>query len=514
MGKGKCNMKKAMVKVVSAAVAGLLVLSGCSTSSKPASESQNSQGSQQPVNIVYYNMSYGDKYTDLNAIQDKLNQYTKSKINVTATIKEIEFSTYTQQVSTMLASGEPVDLISSWGQAGGIANMVGQHQIMPLDNYIDKEGAGIKSSLGKLLGGLKVNGSIYAIPFNSSKLYSTSLHFNKAMVDKYKMDLSSIKTYKDLAKIFAVIKKNEPNITPFDFTNFYWPNYAIGGCIDQYDSLGDGIGVLTQNKDYKVVDLYETPQYKDLVTTMHQWYQAGYFNKDAATSNDMGYSSYMQGKTFCFVNVDTMDDFDKPYDDPHYTATVPAYSLSLNKPIISNSVGFYCNSIPTTSPHPDAAMKWLNLMYTDPTAVNMLYYGIEGSDYVKNSDGTVQDAPGVTAANKKWSTDLLWSFGNTDLMYRSKVISEDFNTKIRSMNKNATYSIAFGFNFDTSKVKNAYTAVNNVINQYRRPLECGSVDPATKLPEFIQKLKNANIDQIITEKQNQLNTWVTKYKDK
>jgi len=36
----------------------------------------------------------------------------------------------------------------------------------------------------------------------------------------------------------------------------------------------------------------------------------------------------------------------------------------------------------------------------------------------------------------------------------------------------------------------------------------GSVDPESKLPEFIEKLKVAGIDKIIEEKQNQLDEWV------
>lgn len=45
--------------------------------------------------------------------------------------------------------------------------------------------------------------------------------------------------------------------------------------------------------------------------------------------------------------------------------------------------------ISSTTDVPEAAMKFLNLTYTDADVINLLIYGIEGRDYVKNDDGTV-----------------------------------------------------------------------------------------------------------------------------
>lgn len=39
--------------------------------------------------------------------------------------------------------------------------------------------------------------------------------------------------------------------------------------------------------------------------------------------------------------------------------------------------------ISSTTDVPEAAMKFLNLTYTDADVINLLIYGIEGRDYVK-----------------------------------------------------------------------------------------------------------------------------------
>lgn len=38
-------------------------------------------------------------------------------------------------------------------------------------------------------------------------------------------------------------------------------------------------------------------------------------------------------------------------------------------------------------------------------------------------------------------------------------------------------------------------------------LETGAVDPETVLPEFIESLKAANVDDVIADKQQQLDAW-------
>lgn len=85
--------------------------------------------------------------------------------------------------------------------------------------------------------------------------------------------------------------------------------------------------------------------------------------------------------------------------------------------------------------------------------------------------------------------------------------SEDTLKVMKEDNQTAGRSKAFGFTFDSSTVKTQYTAVNNVIDQYLPGLRCGSLDPETELSKFQQSLKDAGIDEIIAEKQKQLDAW-------
>ena len=57
-------------------------------------------------------------------------------------------------------------------------------------------------------------------------------------------------------------------------------------------------------------------------------------------------------------------------------------------------------------------------------------------------------------------------------------------------------------------MKTEYTAVSNIISQYLPGLSCGSVDPTTVLPEFIEKLNASGYEKIINAKQEQLDKWM------
>ncbi|WP_160725005.1 DUF3502 domain-containing protein [Bacillus sp. USDA818B3_A] len=77
----------------------------------------------------------------------------------------------------------------------------------------------------------------------------------------------------------------------------------------------------------------------------------------------------------------------------------------------------------------------------------------------------------------------------------------------RKFNDSAVISPTFGFQFNPDPVKTEIAASTNVINQYKAPLEAGTLDLDKALPEFNKKLKPAGTDKIIAKKQKQFDEW-------
>lgn len=103
-----------------------------------------------------------------------------------------------------------------------------------------------------------------------------------------------------------------------------------------------------------------------------------------------------------------------------------------------------------------------------------------------------------------------WQFGNQLISKIWETDDPDVYERLEEYNENALKSKALGFVWNMEPVKNEIAAVNNVKEKYFTALECGSVDPETTVPQFIEELKAAGIDTIVAEKQRQLDEWAAK----
>lgn len=67
--------------------------------------------------------------------------------------------------------------------------------------------------------------------------------------------------------------------------------------------------------------------------------------------------------------------------------------------------------VPVASKEPEAAVKFLNLFYTDERIINLFNYGIMDKHYVLNEDQTVSLPEGKTAENVGYYTTSDFLFG-------------------------------------------------------------------------------------------------------
>jgi putative aldouronate transport system substrate-binding protein len=267
----------------------------------------------------------------------------------------------------------------------------------------------------------------------------------------------------------------------------------------------------------KVVNLYESEQFLKYINLMHDWYLKGYLPKDMATSTSAAPELATAGKLFSTVGS---------YADASGGPDVGKLWQALTgKNIDGKSIGtFYMDTsavslsmcVSSTSANPDAAVKLLNIIYTDPFVVNTIMFGIEGEDYVKVSDHVVKFPDGLDANTVPYTAYLCSGvIGSQSLQWAmAPQTEESYNTVLATiaMTKTAERSPYFGFAFDPTNVINEMTAITNVVKQYYPGLESGSLDPAETMPQFVQALKDAGIDKVIAEKQTQLDAWMAAHK--
>jgi len=510
-------MKKAFSKLAGVMLVIVLILMGCSSNNgNNESSPGNSPGSSgaspsktnqtPPVELIMLFPGAEDAAKDLDLVEEEINKISVPKINAKINIMLINAGAWMQQTTLMLAGNEQMDLMYTNTTDYGYANLVSKGQLTAMDDLLASDGQGILAALDPIyIDSPRIEGKVYGIPSLKNMASAKGLVMDKEVAEKSGIDYKAIQSMDDLDAVFAKIKADNPDVTPLVAN-------GSGGSIVKliyaalFDTLGDNLGVIRiDDKERKVLNMYETPEYMDLVKRARGWFSAGYINKDAATTKESSTGMVRAGTAFSYFSNT------KPGTEVEHGTLIgkPVVVGSLYPPTYTKAGSLF--TIPKNSKYPDKAMQFLNLMYTDADIINLLHYGIEGKHYKHITDKLVGFADGVDASNSGYNLQAGYMLGNQFLADVWEGNDEDVWVQTDEFNKSAIFSPAVGFTYDAEPVKTEVAAVTNVVNQYAVALETGTVDPEKVMPEFIQQMKAAGIDKIVAEKQRQIDAF---FKDK
>lgn len=459
-------------------------------------------GKLRPVSMIMVFMGAMPK--DMPLVQVEMDRYTREKLNATVEIRPIDWGAYRDKINLMFASKEHFDLLftSPWMYLG---DEVAKGQIIELDGLIEKYGRGIKAVLDPaVVEGGRINGKTYAVATNKEFAADKGIIMRRDLVEKYGIDVSRIRDLKDLTPVFETIQRNEPGITPLQVKGNESPMSVVLG-YGRFDMLGDGPGVLDRaSRDFKVINMLETPIYMEYAKLQREWYKAGYINRDGASGTEMTYSAVRAGRAFSYgqsgkPGIDTQEARNAGCEVVYVPLTRPYMTTG-----DTTSAMF---AIPTTAADPARAMMFLDLLFTDKYPLNLLNWGIEGIHYKKVSDHIIDYPDGVTPANTGYALNMSWMFGNQMNNYLWTTDDPQLWDNLRKFNTEAERSIALGFVFIPEKVKNEVAAANNVNTLFQGAINSGALDPEIVIPQYIEKLKEAGLEKILAEKQAQLDAW-------
>ena len=439
-------------------------------------------------------------------VQEKVNEIM-NPLGVNVFLEYTNVATYDEEVSRRLAAGETIDLMNT--MEWNFASLISNGSILPVNEYYDAYGTDIKAAIGDdfqyLLDALTKGGELYGIPQLSSKHTYNDILINKELADKYNMDLSTIDSYDDLEDFMLTIKENEPGVKPIIRSGITFSGTtAVCTFNEDYEALGDGIGVLMDPDSYELVNFYATDEYAEFCKNVHRWYTEGLVSDDIATSGDRVHTYWQTGNAFACIDHTTDYSTETAGKMLSSQYGVDTEMIRISAPVCSNQI--YFTTIPYTSANPDAAMIFLNEMYKNTELINTLYYGVEGVDW-ELQDGFVtgKDDSSFFAACGS-SQPMIW--GNFFVSTETAGNEEGAVAKTLEYTKSGKSTRTLGFLFDTTNVATQYAAIQNVLQQYQEGLEFGILDPETELPNFLQALQDAGVDDFIAEKQSQLDAWL------
>lgn len=487
---------KAWKKVLGiAAISGMtLGLAACGSSSDKGKDS----GDKGTVSLKMYQV--GDKPENYDKLMEIANKRIKEKINATVDIQYVGWGDWDKKMSAVIASGEAYDVSFAFqyvpnAQKGAFADLTELSEKYAKD-YMDQ----LPEMYVK---GNKIDGKLYAIPVYGNAWAQQMLTFNQSFVEKYDLDISKVDgSYESATEVLRQFHEKEPNIAAFaigqSFKASYNADYPLGKDYPFAVKLDD-------EKNPKIINRYEDPEFQDILKTLHGWYKEGLIPSDAATST----TDYPLDKDTWFMREETQGPVD--YGDTILTnaAGRPLVSRPLTEQLESTSQAQMANFVVgNASKNKEKAVEFLNLLNTDAELLNGLVYGVEGEQWEKVGDDKLKLLDGYQPNTHM----AAWNTGNNMILYTQESITDEQIKERDESIENAKVSPILGFQFVTDKVKTQMTNVINVMNRYAASLNTGTVDPEKNIDELNNELEKAGIKEVMTEMQSQLDAFVKESK--
>ena len=150
------------------------------------------------------------------------------------------------------------------------------------------------------------------------------------------------------------------------------------------------------------------------------------------------------------------------------------------------------------------AIQLLSILFSEPEAANLLFYGIEGEDYRQVEENVFASC---TSPAEHPVSSTLWCTANQFILADWQLDDGTLLTQ-EPVYAPVQESPAMGFVFDSAEVQTDVDNCKKVVRKYDPALRTGLLDPDIALRRFHEELTAAGIETVIAEKQRQLDSFL------
>ncbi|HNX61323.1 MAG TPA: ABC transporter substrate-binding protein [Candidatus Limiplasma sp.] len=459
---------------------------------------------EEPVTVKMNTCIVFSDLHDLQMIEDKLDSMLAEKgYNFKVEIVPFDYGNYGKLVSLALADGS-IDLFNMFG-AVPLSVAADNESIAKLDDLLAKYGPDTLKLIQPYIDTVTVDGSIYGTPAIKSIGKRNNFLYNADMAEAAGFVPENVHDYDSLTTELLKVKAKYPDMAMVSSGYggmWFWPNMDTLGNDNYYACI-----VLDDNAQPKIVNYYETDLYKKDLERAKVWGDNNFFVKDAINGQNAPMALFGQHLTFgCFTD-NVSPEYVLESSAANYDFKIGCVTAESEPWATTTTTAGFTWCIAELSQHKEEAAQLLNLLYTDSDVANLIINGIEGVHYKVLDDGSI-DYPSadVTASNVGWASPSGF-MPNSWIAYPRTPITPASIDRYRADNESCRKSPAFGFSFNSVDVMDQISACNNVCSKYLAPLMLGMGDDQM-LADFQADLKKAGVDDIIAEKQKQLDAWL------
>ncbi len=466
------------------------------------------------------------------AFNEQLQQYVP---NTTVEFIDVSFDEYSEKFSQVLASGEGVDL--AW--TGWLINKpqnIADGNLMPLDDLLAEYGQGIVDILGENVVEIHRNaddGKLYYLPSWQGLVGDrrgwlvvteiaelagdTWIEDTEAALNKWRNNYSegteAFQAVLDQATKYLAAAKEAGKLGAGINTGrvFGWSMY--NGTRSNPGVGGAEIGIPFEDNTFTVIDGVASEHYKLYAKTMADWYKEGYIRSDIMSVDTSTLTMPKNGEITDTTYVFSCDPYLTEADQDAATADAGMDMTYL--PVEENASlilgGDTSYAIPYCADEPERAMMVLNAIYSQPDLYNTLIYGIEGEDYTKNADGTITTSYVGASPTADDSYGIQrWIIGSCKNALINNGTDPNYYADLEALEETARVNPFLNFTFDRTNVEGICASILNVYYEYGPQIDNGVAgDNWEELyNNYMAARKDAGIEELVTEFQNQLNAYI------
>ncbi len=492
-------MKKKLLStlLVTAMAAGMLT--GCGNTA--SSSTPKTDDGKVVINVTRatFNLATPDS-NQVKKVEDAINAYIADKINVKINLTDIGSGEYTDKANTSLANKE-INLLwtASWESTIGTNDLVPQNAVYDITELL--KGSTLYNSMDAgQWEATKYNGKNYFIPVYKDNVEGYDLMFRQELVDKYGWDLSSVKKLADIEPMLADAK-SEGLKYPFltQKTAMFYRYYINSFDFFTADATSNWVAVDRDTNE--VVNVIQTPEYKEFCDLMAKWAEAGYISEDDVTKTTTDTTTQTQDWAVSWwTDIPVNAEANSRYNQE--VAMVPITDRWAHSTSALGSC--YCVTANSTEEQAKACIDFMGLLYTDSKLADLYTFGIEGEDFNYDENGQV-----VQTDNGKYNHSM-WESASATIVTPLSNEPADKASLYKEFNGGANTSCAAGFRFDKTPVADKYAACQTVFEQYGFALENGGVasaDVDSTIAAYQSALDEAGYQDVLAEFQSQYDAW-------
>lgn len=428
---------------------------------------------------------------DEELVETEVNKIVEKELGVKLDLVFIDASAFQERMNMNMASGEDFDLCFT-GYVNKYQKAVYNRGLLELDDLLNEHVPKLMEDMPAYAWDVaKMEGHIYAVPNLQGFAPPTAVMLFGDLTEKYDFDATKIEHIEDLEPYFEKLVKNEPGIIPWrlDYGYTHWTDPV-------WESIQSGVVIRRDGSSKKVEIIYETDEYKDAISTLHQWYKKGYLQSDlvSAQPTDLDFKAGKYAGRGCGWLPGSEANLTNTYKRPMIVAPI-------TEPYMTKSLSLAAmTGIGANSKHPIEALKVIELVNTNQELLTLLSIGIKDKHYTLNEDGKytlIPDSGYVTAGT--------WIFGNQFKALLSEGQQDGVWEETAQMNIDAVKSPLLGFTLDTEPIKNEISQVSAVSGEFQ--LQAAIVNNNADYDKMMKKLKEAGLDKIKKEVQRQIDEY-------